>query len=189
LILAYDYLRRVENAVQMMRDEQVHSVPEDETDQLRLLVMMDHDDWNQFRETLAAHQTRVREIFDALFEVSEESDGAVHVWAIASAMDSSREEISQALSELGIEACENLIESLDTLARGAFYQRMTAVSKQRMDRILPLLLQAVLAFRGGSQWISTGSDRSSECIEAADPPVFTKFLVGRFCQSPSYRYG
>jgi len=42
LIAAYDYLRRVENAVQMMRDEQVHSVPVDETDQLRLMVMMDH---------------------------------------------------------------------------------------------------------------------------------------------------
>lgn len=190
LIGAYDYLRLVENAVQMMRDEQVHSIPTDSTDQLRLLEMMGEADWDQFRARLDTHQSAVRSIFDALFEVSEETDGAVQAWAIASAMDSTAEDVQSALIELGIEAEMPLVESLDAVARGAFYQRLTAVSKQRMDRMLPLLLHCVLeqdspaeALARGLHFVRSVAGRSGYLQVLADHPDALKRLVHLFSES------
>ncbi len=64
LASAYRFLRRIENCLQAMRDEQTHDLPEDKLDRLRLVVAMGFADW----PTLAAEIDRQRGIVAAQFD-------------------------------------------------------------------------------------------------------------------------
>lgn len=76
LLAAYDYLRRTENAVQMMRDEQVHSLPVDAVDRQRLLAIMDEPDWPAFVQQLSTFQDTVANTFAGLFEADDSVQSA-----------------------------------------------------------------------------------------------------------------
>ncbi len=53
---SYRFLRRLENRVQMLRDEQTHDLPDDALDRERLARSLNYADWN----ALAADTSRVR---------------------------------------------------------------------------------------------------------------------------------
>lgn len=183
LLNAYAYLRRVENAVQMMRDEQVHSLPENEEDRQRLLAMLDESDWVTFRRTLAIHQQHVTESFSDLFEVEQagdtdtrsvadigragaavehsmetaagELDGglsvpaprladAVETWRLISVLDAADDERCAVLRRCGFEPSDEMLSAVSSVSRGGFYQRLTAESKERVERIVPMIMQLAL---------------------------------------------
>jgi glutamate-ammonia-ligase adenylyltransferase len=62
LLAAYEFLRRMENAIQAIRDQQTHDLPDDPQDRARLLLVMHYADWDtlmadlrsQFAESLTA---------------------------------------------------------------------------------------------------------------------------------------
>ena len=66
LIDSYFLLRKAENTVQMIRDQQTHSLPEDELDRLRLAVSMDQADWPAAAASIAAARKIVADQFAAL---------------------------------------------------------------------------------------------------------------------------
>jgi len=154
LATAYDFLRRTENALQAMHDKQVHSLPTDSDDQLRLVGMLGFDDWQAFISKLAAQQTIVAEQFAAVFAAPDEkadndaelepvSDDALRAWAIVSSMDGDAESSFEAIQALGITADDELLESIGGLCKGAFYSRLTARAQDRIDQILPRIFDAV----------------------------------------------
>ena len=160
---AYDFLRRVENALQAMYDTQVHSLPSaaDSDDRLRLIGMLDFADWEQFSQVLSVHQLAVSKQFEALFadpdEQSDEqrydgkvtdlvSDAALRTWAIVSSMDADPHSSIEAINEFGINADDELLENINGLCKGAFYARLTARGQDRIDEMLPRLLDAVLQY-------------------------------------------
>ena len=63
---AYRYLRTIENRLQMLRDAQVHSLPQDEASQQRLARAMGEADWAALRRTLTHHLGTVQRAFQAL---------------------------------------------------------------------------------------------------------------------------
>ncbi|HET7649498.1 MAG TPA: bifunctional [glutamate--ammonia ligase]-adenylyl-L-tyrosine phosphorylase/[glutamate--ammonia-ligase] adenylyltransferase, partial [Gammaproteobacteria bacterium] len=67
LAAAYDFLRRVENRLQMMRDQQTHDLPRDELDRVRLAWSMGYDAWSTFAAALEQQRRRVQQLFDAVF--------------------------------------------------------------------------------------------------------------------------
>ncbi len=64
---AYDFLRRLENRLQALRDEQTHRLPEAALDRARLAYGMGCTDWDALTETLTAHRARVQDHFKRLF--------------------------------------------------------------------------------------------------------------------------
>ena len=152
LLQAYRYLRRVENALQMMRDEQTHCLPTDDTDRQRLLAIMDESQWSGFRRTLDAHQACVSACFNKMFESASDDettdsanqpddlDNARNVWAALSTESISDEARIELLEASGFIADEELLNSIATLSRGSFYQRLTAESQHRVERIVPHIL-------------------------------------------------
>jgi glutamate-ammonia-ligase adenylyltransferase len=72
---SYMVLRRVENARQMMRNEQTHMVPNDEADKARLLSLSgydaDHDGWEIFCEDILKIRRFVNSRFKSLFEADD----------------------------------------------------------------------------------------------------------------------
>lgn len=202
LMQAYRYLRCVENAVQLMRDEQVHSLPENEEDRLRLLCILDEPDWQTFTETLAAHQSAVSQCFNDLFASpleavaidsgieANELDAAQDLWAgltEASISDADRQAL---LSDIGFDPDEAVLAGIATLSRGSFYQRLTAESQHRVDSVMPLVL--MFAKEGSSPGITLG--RMLQFVQAVagrggylqvlrEQPAALKHLVTLFSQS------
>lgn len=64
LVAAYRFLRKAENSIQAMRDEQTHELPVDAADRERLCIAMGIDDWQSFVATLADHRATVSRQFD-----------------------------------------------------------------------------------------------------------------------------
>ena len=63
---AYLVLRKAENAVQMIRDEQTHSLPTEAIDQARVAVNMGAADWDALHALIDAARDRVARQFEAL---------------------------------------------------------------------------------------------------------------------------
>lgn len=213
LLNAYTYLRRVENAVQMMRDEQVHSLPTDEDDRLRLLAMLDETDWAAFRQQLGLHQNSVTRSFSGLFEVEDEpvdadSSGSVpeqavepntrcdspeqmhDFWIVIASEDTEPALRSRVLAELGFTPDEELISVIDSVSRGPFFQRLTADSQQRVTRIVPMIMCEALKASDPADTlhrcmalVRTVAGRSGYLQVLCDQPLALARLVRLFSQS------
>ncbi|MBX2881304.1 MAG: bifunctional [glutamate--ammonia ligase]-adenylyl-L-tyrosine phosphorylase/[glutamate--ammonia-ligase] adenylyltransferase [Granulosicoccus sp.] len=169
LIGAYRYLRRVENAIQMMRDEQRHSLPSDEQDQLRLIAVMNEADWQSFLAKISVHREHVSACFHKLLAAEadqsatrKESASAPHtvqdrsstdhkaehditeLWLSLTQPQITAEQQQRILKQAGFESEESLLSSIDSLSRGGFFQRLTAESQQRVERIIPMIFEAAL---------------------------------------------
>lgn len=221
LLAAYAYLRQVENAVQMMRDEQVHSLPDNEEDRQRLIAMLDEPDWAAFRQTLAVHQQCVSESFSGLFEVEEAAPSAgegedgdlqtnagaeeqacdqaafdaqvalvAETWQLISASDVDDDERSDALRKCGFEPDEEMLSAVSGISRGGFYQRLTADSKERVERIVPMIMQQALERTEPSETlvrclalVRSVAGRSGYLQVLGDQPAALARLVKLFSES------
>lgn len=150
---AYRYLRRVENAIQTMRDEQVHTLPNDSNDKERLLYMLDEPDWDSFQSTLTLHRNGVSLYFNQLFVMEDTDDKSVgpevgsasveqalDLWVALGSETIDDEQRSVLLENAGFSSDESLLTSIATLTRGSFYQHLAAESQLRVERLVPSVL-------------------------------------------------
>jgi glutamate-ammonia-ligase adenylyltransferase len=63
---AYLFLRRVENIIQALADQQTQTLPDNTLDQQRLLTVLSIDTWPEFLAVLAKHMDGVHQEFDSL---------------------------------------------------------------------------------------------------------------------------
>ena len=68
---AYRFLRRVENIIQALNDQQTQTLPHNELDQARILQVMNFESWPEFLEILNRHMSGVHQKFISL--IGEES--------------------------------------------------------------------------------------------------------------------
>ena len=138
--------------------------------------MLDEPDWPSFRERLSGHQQHVMDCFTDLFEVdtsaglpvatvsSGNAQGAAaeqagllpitqlqDAWRLQYAPDADEEERSRVLQQCGFRPDEALNSAIAGLLRGGFYQRLTADSQERVERIVPLIMQRALQTRDPSE--------------------------------------
>ena len=140
---AYLVLRKAENALQMIRDQQTHCLPDETMDRARLALSMGFSDWN----TTAAHiQSRLDKVsaqFDALLFGSPEDlrrhDGLSVGW-----LDSDQSKIDEELAKSGFPsgASAAVAEILEAYRRAAPYRRLDEAGRRRLHVILARLLQA-----------------------------------------------
>ncbi len=150
---AYRYLRRVENAIQAMRDEQVHTLPNDPSDKERLLCMLDEPDWEFFQHTLTLHRNGVSQYFNQLFAMEDADNESVNsdvdtvlidqahdLWVALGSDAIDDQQRSMLLENAGFSSDEALLASIATLTRGSFYQHLAADSQLRVERLVPSVL-------------------------------------------------
>ena len=75
---AYEFLRRLENFIQAIRDQQTHELPVDPVDRARLAAAMGHADWSGLRVQLDLHRHEVTQQFEkiAYREQSDDTGGS-----------------------------------------------------------------------------------------------------------------
>ena len=83
LRLAYLFLRRLENLLQSINDEQTQTLPGDELNRARLAWGMNTDNWSQLTKTLEGHMANVRRVFNELIgddETDTQEDALSEQW-------------------------------------------------------------------------------------------------------------
>lgn len=143
---AYRFLRRIENRLQMLRDEQTHELPDDDFLRTRIAVAAGFAGWNALEDELARVRAAVAAEFADRLGTEKPApavdvDVAVAFWQAAL-----RGEAQPAqLRALGFGDAENLHAALQALATGAGARALSARGRGRLDRLVPHLLQAAAA--------------------------------------------
>jgi glutamate-ammonia-ligase adenylyltransferase len=138
---AYLYLRRVEHRLQMIADEQTHTLPEDEDALDRFARFLGLTDRSEFAKTLTKHLQRVQSHYAHLFE------DAPTLAAVSGALLFPKEkddrETLDTLAKLGFKeplAASHLIRGW---LAGEYRALKTETAQSEFQTILPALLDAL----------------------------------------------
>ena len=138
---AYRFLRRLENRLQMLRDAQVHAVPAAPLDRLRIARGLGHADWAALEAELQSHRVLVGDEFDALLAQRSEQpavDGDIAgYWR---ALPEGGE--AGTLAAAGFADAGNVDAALRDFARSPSVRELSDATRARLDRVMPVLLQA-----------------------------------------------
>jgi glutamate-ammonia-ligase adenylyltransferase len=147
LAQAYVFLRRTENRLQAYDDQQVHSLPEDDTGRARLAFSMGYPGWAEFAAALAAHRNVVQQQFELVFAAPRDKAGAGQgrktpgledVWRGSAG----RETAVRVLAEAGYPDAEETLQWLQAFREGAVTRFLGEQGQQRLNELMPQLLQA-----------------------------------------------
>jgi [glutamine synthetase] adenylyltransferase / [glutamine synthetase]-adenylyl-L-tyrosine phosphorylase len=140
---AYLLLRKAENALQMMRDEQTHTLPQDALDRSRLALSLNSRDWSETREKLQATLDGVSAQFDALLFGSPEAQRRQDEFGMAW-LDSDDAKIDEELANSGFPRAQipAVAQMLEAYRRAAPYRRLDEAGHRRLYVILARLLKA-----------------------------------------------
>ncbi|MFO1493176.1 MAG: bifunctional [glutamate--ammonia ligase]-adenylyl-L-tyrosine phosphorylase/[glutamate--ammonia-ligase] adenylyltransferase [Lysobacterales bacterium] len=139
LAVAYRFLRRLENRVQMLRDEQTHVLPEAPDTQTRYALALDYPSYAALLQAL----DRERAVVSAAFERCLPRAGDTRP-----ALSNADTELWQAIAPLADQSDRALpggdprSHDLKRLAETPAVRAMSARGRARLDRIVPLVLGA-----------------------------------------------
>lgn len=140
LAQSYRFLRRLENRLQMLRDEQVYSLPADDESRMRLARGLGYDGWPALWAGLDAVRAQVSTEFDALLtrrQKQHKPDALQAYWKqLPEGGDAS------VLGDAGFEDAESLDAQLRDFLRGAAARQSSDIGRARLDRVMPALIAA-----------------------------------------------
>ena len=138
---AYEFLRRAENFIQAMRDQQTHELPVDAIDRARLTVAMNCADWSELRAKLDEHRHNVSSQFEkiTLRERAEggDSDSGGRLRELWEG-SSTTADWSLALQQLGYADTDAIAETIVAFKKAASLADKAA--NQRLQHFMPNLL-------------------------------------------------
>lgn len=134
---AYLFLRDVEHGIQAWEDRQTQELPADPIAQAALGHCMGFGDYDTFSQALERHRDAVATHFAALIAEDEDSTPAPESADLWSADCD-----PQQLADLGFSDAEGLAQSLRALFDSRRIQSLQAEGRERLDRFMPLLVEA-----------------------------------------------
>ncbi len=142
LLAAYRYLRTTEHRLQQVRDQQTHALPDDDCARRRLAFAMGKADWDAFRDVLESHREATRAHFAELLEApAGDSEGAAP-WRDIWRCEDDADGLATRFGQLGHAASRTQVEVLLELKSERFLSRLSRQGRERLDRLMPLLIRA-----------------------------------------------
>ena len=138
----YVTLRRLENRLQMVNDQQTHELPDDDEARTRIAAAMGYDDLVVFDNDIATLRQRVHRIFDDVFvdpdaDTAEPENKALErLWSGALEPDKAR----ATLTDIGLTRVDEIIAALEDLRDQRLYRVLGDRSRRWIARLIPLLL-------------------------------------------------
>ncbi|MBS3800317.1 MAG: bifunctional [glutamate--ammonia ligase]-adenylyl-L-tyrosine phosphorylase/[glutamate--ammonia-ligase] adenylyltransferase [Thioalkalivibrio sp.] len=150
---SYRFLRRIENRLQMLHDQQTHRLPSNGEDRIRLALAMGFDDEVAFEAALVHEQRRVHAHFEQVFSAPQRADEA----AMEASPEADREhqlnrlwqdalsapDAHGVLGAMGFGDPVRALRGVADLRESAGVRAMSVTGRQRLDRLMPLLLGAI----------------------------------------------
>ena len=137
----YRFLRRVEHRLQMIEDQQTHSLPEQDEPLDRLAVFLGFTRPKEFRETLAAALQRVERQYDALFQGAPQPPSGSHSMVFAGA-DLDPETLT-ALAEMGFGNPEAVVDTVRGWLHGRYRATRSERTRGMLTQLAPTILDAL----------------------------------------------
>jgi glutamate-ammonia-ligase adenylyltransferase len=143
---AYLILRKAENALQMIRDQQTHTLPEDSPDRARLAMIMGFADWDETNAALNATLEKVSRQFESLLFGTQDArhrhDDIGAAW-----LDVDDAKIEEELANGGFPQAEiaAVAAILQSYRQAANYRRLDEAGHRRLHVILDRLLKSAAA--------------------------------------------
>jgi glutamate-ammonia-ligase adenylyltransferase len=139
LSAAYLLLRKAENALQMMRDQQVHRLPADPQDRMRLCIALGVAEWPDALARIERARQVVTQRFDSWLFAPIGANLEVGLGWLDSPGDDVAEDLAEGgFPQAGIAAVAPL---LDAYRQAAPYRRLDDTGRRRVRIILARLLQ------------------------------------------------
>jgi len=136
---SYWYLRDVEHRIQMVRDEQSHTLPESEAELARIALMMGDADTASFGKTYVAVLARVEQCYADLFEKEQGlSDG---VGNLVFTGDDDDPGTLKTLADLGFERPSDIARIIRTWHYGRYRATQSVEARERLTELTPELLR------------------------------------------------
>ena len=150
---AYVFLRRLENRLQMLGDNQVHAIPVEPLARERIAIAMGFADWNACGAELDQHRARVTHAFQEVMFARNEAaspempgvNGIVEAWVRGAAGP----QLAAALEARGFTEAAKAAEMLAAFRATPTLRRLDAPGRARLDTLMPRLLAAI-ADQGGA---------------------------------------
>ncbi|MEO6967437.1 MAG: bifunctional [glutamate--ammonia ligase]-adenylyl-L-tyrosine phosphorylase/[glutamate--ammonia-ligase] adenylyltransferase, partial [Rhodanobacteraceae bacterium] len=146
---AYVFLRRLENRVQMLADQQTHELPEDPLLRARLAATLDYPNWQALETALAVHRAEVSSIFAAVLApqagkpAGEAATGAPETMGVVLWRDARADSLDpRKLESAGFVPGERAAQ---TLAQVAGMHGLSARASRRLEYLMPALIDEALA--------------------------------------------
>lgn len=141
---AYLYLRRLENLLQSINDEQTQTLPGDELNRARLAWGMNEPDWASLQHRLQAHMSDVRQVFNDLIgddEPEAGEDKVAEAWRELwlDALDA--DEACGELGHLTPEARGEVLKLVKEFRQDTDKRTIGPRGRQVLDQLMPRLLR------------------------------------------------
>ncbi|MCR9139055.1 MAG: bifunctional [glutamine synthetase] adenylyltransferase/[glutamine synthetase]-adenylyl-L-tyrosine phosphorylase [Alphaproteobacteria bacterium] len=139
MLESYWFLRDLEHRIQMRRDEQSHTLPDDDEELRKLALMMGFADTEGFSATLSATLQQVERHYAALFENEKEtlSDTGELVFS----GDEDDPATLETLSKLGFDRAADVSRIIRTWYYGRYRATQTAAARKNLAELMPHLLR------------------------------------------------
>lgn len=152
LLEGYDFLRRSENRLQAIDDQQTHDLPDDPVDRMRIALGMGFERWEDYHQTLSKVRRHVHDHFEQVFTAPQAQDAvAPHevpevgdVWLQVPEGDAAE----AILRENGFEDPAGALKRLKAFREGSHCRALSEKGHARLNRLMPLLLGAVAGVDG-----------------------------------------
>ena len=141
LIVHYRYLRRVENRIQMIRDEQTHVVPEKDVERSRLASFLGHASLTDFEAELAEHVAAVQSL-TAAGDAADESLGHPFGSLVFTGVDPDPATVAT-LTRLGFRNPKGVIAQIANWHRGRIPATRSERGRALLTEITPRMLDAI----------------------------------------------
>ena len=143
LISAYYFLRRTENHLQALHDQQIHHLPGSDSDRERLAFSMDYPDWKHFVAALNGHRRRVETHFEQVFDLPrhgppDEDDLLRSLWL----EQCDEKESLRLLEDTGYEDPVEALRWIGQLRYGTAPRYLGEQGRVRFDALVPGVIAA-----------------------------------------------
>lgn len=142
LITSYHLLRTTEHRLQMVQDQQTHLLPAETESKERLSFSMGAPTWSEFEEGLRGQMDKVHTTFTQVFSLNSQPpdptdrNSLPDIWQQALNQDESY----RLLEQYGYCDPEAVSALVDQLRNGSTYRSYSSTGRDRLDRLMPMLL-------------------------------------------------
>ena len=138
---AYVYLRRIEHRLQMIADEQTHTLPKDDERLERLAWFAGYENVSAFSGALLSHLTTVQGHYEALFESDPQLTSGRGNMVFTG--DSDDPETVATLEAMGFSDPQFVISTVRGWHHGRYAAVRSATARERLTEVQPALLEAL----------------------------------------------
>jgi glutamate-ammonia-ligase adenylyltransferase len=141
LAAAYIYLRRVEHRLQMIADEQTHTLPEDKSELEKFAHFLGYRGRDKFAAELVGHLTRVQSHYARLFE--EAPPFAIGVGRLIFPIDADDRETLDGLAKMGFREPLSASATVRAWLAGRYQSLKSESARTDLTAVMPALLDAI----------------------------------------------